>query len=235
MPDLFIPPETVRVPVTGTPDLHFPVRRIYCIGLNYAAHAQEIYQSTDKANTFFFFTKTRDTVLHNRQTVAFPMKTHSFQHEVELVVALGKTGQCIRTAEAEQHIYGFATGIDFTRRDLQKSLSQSGLPWDAGKVFTHSSAIGSITPLSTIGKVPDQGGIQLSVNGVIKQQANLDQMLFKIQDIIAELSHYDVLHPGDLIYTGTPQGTIDLQPGDELVAHIDHLEDLHITVGSDQQ
>lgn len=230
MPDLFDPPKTVRIPIATDSDLYFPVRRIYCIGLNYAAHAQEIYQSTDKAKKFFFFTKTRDAILHNHQTIAFPMQTESFQHEVELVAAIGKTGKCIDVVDAKQYIYGFATGIDFTRRDLQKNLSYAGLPWDAGKVFTDSAAIGAITPLAATHGIPDHGKIQLAVNGATKQEADLNQMLFKVEDIISRLSHYDTLHPGDIIYTGTPQGTVNLKPGDKITARIDCLEDLHVEV-----
>ena len=173
MPNLFEPPETISIPLINQSDLYFPVNRIYCVGLNYAAHAQEIYHSTEKSGKFFFFTKTADTILHNKQAIAYPMQTTSFQHEVELVITIGKTGKCIKPEDADKYIYGFATGIDFTRRDLQKQLSRSGLPWDAGKVFDHASAISSITPISLTHGVLTQGEINLKVNGTMKQQADL--------------------------------------------------------------
>ena len=223
-------PKPASISISNQPDLFFPVNRIYCIGLNYTAHAQEIYQSTEKTKTFFFFTKPQNAILHNHQSIVHPMKTTSFQHEVELVIAIGKPGKCISAENAEQHIYGFATGIDFTRRDLQKHLSKSGLPWDAGKVFDGSAAISSITPLSATGGIITKGAIRLKVNGTTKQQADISQMLFNIRAIIAELSQYNPLRQGDIIYTGTPQGTSNLKPGDKITAHIDGLEDLNISV-----
>jgi fumarylpyruvate hydrolase len=214
-----VPPS---VEVRGTRD-RFPVRRIFCVGRNYAAHAREM--GNDDREPPFFFTKPADAVVASGATVPYPPRTSNFHHEAELVVALGGGGANIPVAKANSVIYGYAVGIDLTRRDLQSEARDTGKPWDTSKGFDRSAPIGAIRPVSAGGHI-ESARIWLSVNGKIKQDANVAEMTWKVPEIIAELSTLFELAAGDLIYTGTPAGVGPLARGDAIEAGIDGLDSL---------
>jgi len=210
------------VEVRGTRD-RFPVRRIFCVGRNYAAHAREM--GNDDREPPFFFTKPADAIVANDTAVPYPPRTSNFHHEVELVVALGGGGANIPVAKANSLIYGFAVGIDLTRRDLQSEARDNGKPWDTSKAFDRSAPIGAIRPVSADGLI-ESARIWLSVNGKLKQDANVAEMTWKVPEIIAELSTLFEVAAGDLIYTGTPAGVGPLVRGDAIEAGIDGLDTL---------
>ena len=214
-----VPPS---VEVRGTRD-RFPVRRIFCVGRNYAAHAREM--GNDDREPPFFFTKPADAVVASGATVPYPPRTSNFHHEAELVVALGGGGANIPVTKANSVIYGYAVGIDLTRRDLQSEARDTGKPWDTSKGFDRSAPIGAIRPVSAGGHI-ESARIWLSVNGKIKQDANVAEMTWKVPEIIAELSTLFELAAGDLIYTGTPAGVGALARGDAIEAGIDGLDSL---------
>ncbi len=216
------PPYPPSVEVRGTRD-RFPVRRIFCVGRNYAAHAREM--GNDDREPPFFFTKPADAIVASGVAVPYPPRTSNFHHEVELVVALGSGGANVAVAQANSLVYGYAVGIDLTRRDLQTDAKDNGRPWDTSKAFDHSAPIGAIRPVSAGGHV-DNARIWLSVNGKIKQDANVNEMTWKVPEIIAELSTLFTLAAGDLIYTGTPAGVGKLVKGDAIEAGIDGLDSL---------
>jgi len=215
-------PPTPSVEVRGTQN-RFPVRRIFCVGRNYAAHAREM--GNDDREPPFFFSKPADAVVENGVAVPYPPRTKNFHHEVELVVALGSGGANVSAANANALIYGYAVGIDLTRRDLQTESKDSGKPWDTGKGFDHSAPIGAIRPMSA-GGVIENARIWLSVNGKMKQDGNVADMTWKVPEIIAELSTLFELAAGDLIYTGTPAGVGPLVRGDAVEAGIEGLDPL---------
>ncbi len=210
------------VEVRGTRD-RFPVRRIFCVGRNYAAHAREM--GNDDREPPFFFTKPADAVVANGVAVAYPPRTSNFHHEVELVVALGSGGANIPVAKANSHVYGYAVGIDLTRRDLQTEARDGGKPWDTSKAFDRSAPIGAIRPVSA-GGIIESARIWLRVNGKPKQDANVADMTWKVPEIIAELSTLFEIAAGDLIYTGTPAGVGPLVRGDSIEAGIEGLDTL---------
>jgi len=228
MSDYIIPkPETVAVPVCGT-DALFPVRRIYCVGRNYAAHVREM--GGDERDPPFFFQKPRDAIMPNHSTVPYPPLTQDFQFEVEFVLAIGKGGSDITLADAAGHVFGLAIGIDLTRRDVQVKARKAGRPWGIGKAFDHSAPITEISPLE--GKpLPSQGEIQLSVNNEVKQQGDIAELIWGCEEIVSILSTHYYLHPGDLIYTGTPAGVGPVEPGDLLLGQALNLPNLEITIG----
>ena len=195
-------PTPPSVEVRGTRD-RFPVRRIFCVGRNYAAHAREM--GNDDREPPFFFTKPADAVVANDVAVPYAPRTSNFHHEAELVVAIGSGGANIPVAKANSHVYGYAVGIDLTRRDLQTEARDGGKPWDTSKAFDRSAPIGAIRPVSA-GGIIESARIWLSVNGKLKQDANVADMTWKVPEIIAELSTFFELAAGDLIYTGTPAG-----------------------------
>lgn len=220
---LFEPQPATAVPVDGT-DLMFPVRRIYCVGRNYAAHAREMGKDPDKEPPFFFM-KPGDAVVPDGRGVHYPPGTKNFHHEVELVVALSSGGRRIPTDRALEHVLGYAVGLDMTRRDLQFIARDAGRPWDFGKSFDESAPLGRIYPASTSGH-PSSGAITLHVNGVLRQSGDLGDLIWSVPETISFLSDYYTLAAGDLIYTGTPAGVGPVEPGDELVARIEGLGEL---------
>lgn len=220
-------PVSAVVPIDSDDEV-FPVRRIYCVGRNYAEHAREMGFDPDREPPFFFM-KPADAIVPTGSRVPYPTQSSDFQHEVELVVAIGKGGRDIRPETALDHVFGYAVGIDLTRRDLQIQARKMGRPWEMGKGFDRSAPC---APLLRAGTTKfDQGAIWLSVNGVKKQQSDLSKLIWSVPEIIAHLSSYMELQPGDLIYTGTPEGVGPMVAGDRVVGHIDGLPDIEITVG----
>jgi fumarylpyruvate hydrolase len=214
------------VPVTDGGQ--FLVRRIYCVGRNYAAHAREMGHDPTREEPFFFL-KPADAIVLTDQVVSYPRMTREFHHEVELVLAIGKDGAEIPSERAYEHIYGAAVGIDLTRRDLQMEAKRQGRPWDMGKAFDRSAPCGAITPLNGR-RVVGESAIWLTVNNAVRQQSTLAQLIWSPAEIVFWLSKYVDLCAGDLIYTGTPEGVGPLLPGDALHAHIDGFSDLRISI-----
>jgi fumarylpyruvate hydrolase len=219
-------PVQVSVEVKGT-NSRFPVRRIFCVGRNYAAHAREM--GNDDREPPFFFTKPADAVVANNASVPYPPRTSNFHHEVELVVAIGSAGRNVAKGDASALIYGYAVGIDLTRRDLQNQAKDGGKPWDTSKGFDHSAPLAALHPRKEAGLI-ESGEIWLKVNGKDRQRANLAEMTWKVPEIIAELSTLFELAPGDLIFTGTPAGVGPLVRGDVIEAGIDGLTTLHTKI-----
>jgi fumarylpyruvate hydrolase len=218
-----VPPS---VEVAGTSN-RFPVRRIFCVGRNYAAHAREM--GNDDREPPFFFTKPADAVVANNSSVPYPPRTANFHHEVELVVAIGSAGANVPKGDASALIYGYAVGIDLTRRDLQSVLKDKGQPWDVSKGFDKSAPIAAIHPRKDAGLI-ESGEIWLKVNGKDRQHGNIADMTWKVPEIIAELSTFFELAPGDLIFTGTPAGVGALVRGDVIEAGIQGLTALHVKI-----
>ena len=205
----------------------FAVRRIFCVGRNYAAHAREMGKDPDREPPFFF-TKPADAVVDDNATIAYPPETENFHYEAELVVAIGKGGVNIDAADALDHVWGYAIGNDLTRRDLQLAARDKGRPWDWAKGFDRSAVCGPVHPVATAGHL-QQGLIRLSLNGEVKQDADLQDMIWDIPEQIAILSRSMEVKPGDLIYTGTPAGVGPLAPGDICVIEIEGLDKLTTT------
>ncbi|MCC5970323.1 MAG: fumarylacetoacetate hydrolase family protein [Pararhodobacter sp.] len=225
---LVIPaPAPVTLPVDGT-TARFPVRRVYCVGRNYAAHAVEMGHDPDKEPPFFF-QKNPSNLLSDGQDFPYPPRTEDLHHEVELVVALAGGGRDVPVGQALDLVYGYGVGLDMTRRDQQAALKKAGRPWEAGKAFEHSAPCGPLMPVAQIGH-PAQGAIWLKVNGDLRQEGDVNQMLWKTAEIIAELSTLYELAPGDVIMTGTPAGVGPVRRGDVMHAHIAGVGDLMITV-----
>ncbi len=226
----FNPPAVVSVPVVGS-TARFPVHRVYCVGRNYEDHAKEMGHSGREPP--FFFLKPADTVVvadaGQTATVPYPDLTSNFHHEIELVVAIGKGGRNIAAADAFNHIFGYATGLDMTRRDLQSDMKKTGKPWCIGKAFDHASPIGPITPAAQAGNIT-QAAIWLQVNGSDRQRSNVAKLIWNIAETIEQLSKGWELQPGDLIYTGTPEGVNAVVRGDVLHGHVDGLTDIRFQV-----
>jgi len=218
-------PEVDRptIAIAGSSD-RFPVRRIYCVGQNYADHAREM-GSDPTRQAPFFFAKPGDAVVPDGSALPFPTRTVDLHHEVELVVALGAGGSDIAPDAAERLIFGYAVGIDLTRRDLQAEAKKAGRPWDMAKGFDRSAPIGPITP----GVPPAQGAIALTVDGEVRQRGDLDQMIWNVAEIIATLSTFVELRGGDLIFTGTPAGVGPIRAGQVVRATIDGVQPLEIS------
>ncbi|PVM85294.1 fumarylacetoacetate hydrolase family protein [Caulobacter radicis] len=225
---LIFEPQAPVLAATSTGD-DFPVRRIFCVGRNYAAHAREMGRDPDREPPFFF-TAWAETVVPDGATIAYPQKTKDFHYEAELVVAIGKTGRDIAVEDALDHVWGYATGLDMTRRDLQLEARAQGRPWDTGKNVEQSSPLGVIQKAGE-GFDPTKGEIKLTVNGQTKQQADLADLIWPVADIVAYLSGLYRIEPGDLIYTGTPAGVGAVVEGDAMVVTIEGLAPLNITVG----
>jgi fumarylpyruvate hydrolase len=209
-------------------DARFPVRRVFCIGRNYADHAREMGMQPD-LEQLFFFTKWPDVVRDSGARVPYPPGTNDFHHEVELVVALNRAARHVARSAALDCVFGYAVGLDLTRRDLQFAARDKGRPWDIGKNFDAAAPIG---PLSLATNVPNihRSRIWLEINGTLKQDSNTAEMLFPVDAIIAHLSTLYALEPGDVIMTGTPAGVGPLKRGDRLIGRIDGLQPLDITI-----
>jgi fumarylpyruvate hydrolase len=222
----FSPPAQVAVAIVGRSE-RFPVHRIYCVGRNYAAHAREMGKDPEREPPFFF-AKPADAVVANGTVLSYPTRTADLHHEIELVVALGKGGANIDPARALEHVFGYAVGLDLTRRDLQAEAKHQGRPWDTAKGFDRSAPISAITPGSDL----PNGKIWLEVNDTLRQQGRLADMIWSVPEVIAELSTLFELAPGDLIFTGTPAGVAAIQPGDRLEGGVDGLETLRISINT---
>ena len=222
---------STHLPIVGS-DLLFPVRRIYCIGRNYAAHAREMGSDPTREPPFFF-QKPTDAIQNVAPgTVAdhpYPTLTKNYHYEVELVAALHKGGRSIPVATALQHVYGYAIGLDMTRRDLQRAMGDEKKPWEIGKSFDRSAPIGPLHRVEQTGHF-SQGSIWLKVNGTLKQNANLQQMIWNVAEQIAKLSEANELMPGDIIYSGTPENVGPVVRGDVIDCHIDGLPNLGIRI-----
>ncbi|KFN49332.1 hypothetical protein P873_11205 [Arenimonas composti TR7-09 = DSM 18010] len=205
--------------------MRFPVRRIFCIGRNFAEHAKEMGASVDRGNPVFF-SKPADAVVADGGAVAYPPATRDLHHEVELVAALGRDADGVVAAEdAAALVFGYAVGLDLTRRDLQSAAKAKGLPWDTGKGFDASAPVGALLPAADFG-APGARRIALEVNGELRQQATLDTMVFSVAEVLHELSKLYALKAGDLVFMGTPAGVAALQRGDRFEARIDDLPPL---------
>lgn len=220
-------PPVPSIPVIGQAG-RFPVHRIYCVGRNYAAHAREMGKDPEKEPPFFFL-KPADAILPEGGSMRYPPGTSNLHHEIELVVALHRGGSRIAVERALEHVYGYAVGLDMTRRDLQMQARDLGRPWDFGKAFDESAPITAIYPAASHGHHA-AGRITLHVNGELRQQADLTDMIWNIPETIAFLSEYYRLQPGDLIFTGTPAGVGAVKPGDALVGAVEGVGELKVTI-----
>lgn len=229
---VFPPPQNAALPIAGTAS-RFPVRRVFCVGRNYADHAREMgaIDQADGREPPFFFMKPGDAVVSGdgELRVAYPPLTKNLHHEVEMVVALQAGGANLAVDAAKSLVFGYAVGLDLTRRDLQGRAKEKGQPWDMGKGFDQSAVVSVIQPVAVCGH-PDHGRIWLSVNGEIRQDGDLSAMMWKVADIIANLSTQVRLEAGDLIYTGTPAGVGPIVPGDVLAAGVDGVGDLRLRI-----
>jgi fumarylpyruvate hydrolase len=221
------PPPVPSLRVVGTDD-EFPVRRIYCIGRNYAEHAIEMGHDPSKEPPFFF-QKNPDNLLAESQDFPYPPKTEDVHFEIELVVALKSGGTNIPVEKAMDHVFGYAVGLDMTRRDLQGEAKKLGRPWEIGKAFEHSAPCGPIVPAEKIGSLT-KGAVTLEVNGQLKQKGDLNQMIWKIPEMISYLSDYFRLAPGDLIMSGTPAGVGAVKRGDSLLGKVEGVGELKMKV-----
>ncbi len=222
-------PQIAALPVAGAAS-RFPVRRVYCVGRNYVSHIREMKEG-DERDPPFFFQKPADALISDGGTVPYPSATADFQYEVELVVAIGMPGAFIPQDHALNHVYGYAVGIDMTRRDLQREARERQLPWEPGKSFDHSAPCGPIFRKEDVGHITS-GAIGLSVNDVPHQQGDLRQMIWNVPEIITNLSKQYRLEPGDLIFTGTPAGVGPVDVGDRIEATIAGLGALTVTITS---
>ncbi|MBS0393066.1 MAG: fumarylacetoacetate hydrolase family protein [Proteobacteria bacterium] len=219
MSSYVLPARVPSVAVAGEA-ARFPVRRIYCVGFNYAEHNREMGRAEREPP--IFFSKPADAVLADGADLPYPARTANFHYEAELVVAIGRGGAGIPAASARDHVYGYAVGNDYTRRDLQAAAKSAGRPWDTAKGLDHGAGIGAIHAAARIGH-PTRAALWLTVNGVERQRGDIADMIWDVPGIIAELSTFFELQPGDLIYTGTPAGVGPVRPGDVVVAGIDGL------------
>ncbi len=227
---LFPPAAPVSVPVLGQ-DVRFPVHRIYCVGRNYEEHAKEM-GFTGREPPFFFIKPTDALVLAapgETASMPYPSLTKNLHHEIELVVAIGTGGKNIAAADAHKHIYGYAVGLDMTRRDLQGEMKKQGRPWCIGKAFDHSAPMGSITPAS---QVPDinEASIELDVNDQQRQHSNVSKLIWNIAETIEHLSAAWELQAGDLIFTGTPEGVAAVVAGDTLLGRVQGLQGITVKI-----
>jgi len=221
---LFEPPAPVVLPVVGADEV-FPVRRVYCVGRNYAAHAVEMGHDPAKEPPFFF-QKNPDNVFRGR---AWPYPSGTVHHEIEMVVALQRGGADIPVERALACVFGYGVGLDMTRRDRQGEAKRQGRPWEVAKAFERSAPMGPLTPARHLGH-PHRGAVRLKVNGEVRQEGDLDQLIWKVPEIVAHLSRLFELAPGDLVMSGTPAGVGPVFRGDVLEGHVEGLEDLVIEV-----
>lgn len=230
---VFEPVQTAALPVAGSSD-KYSVRRVYCVGRNYADHAREMGSDPDREPPFFFC-KPNDcqsivpVAANEIVDLPYPSLTSNYHYEVELVVAIGKGGQNIRAKNAESHIFGYAVGLDMTRRDLQAQMREIGRPWEIGKAFDFSAPIGELHRISETGTLFD-AAIELSVNGETKQSSNINHLTWSVAETIVKLSELFTLQPGDLIFTGTPEGVGAVVKGDTIRAKVEGLTSITVCI-----
>jgi len=225
---VFDAPPQASLAVQGS-DRRFPVRRVFCVGRNYAAHAREMGKDTP-LEAPFFFTKPADAVLDTPCTIAYPKLTDDLHHEIELIIAIGKGGSRIAPSDVMDHVWGASVGIDLTRRDLQAEAKKMGRPWDWGKAFDQSAPIAAIKPIAEVPSV-EEGRIWLAVNGEIRQDADLADLIWSVREHVSTLSHAMTLRPGDVVMTGTPAGVGPVVAGDVITGGIDGIAELEVTIG----
>jgi len=225
---VFPPHPQPSVAIKGRQE-RFPLRRIFCVGRNYAAHAREMGKDPDR-DPPFFFTKPSDAVVDHGETIAYPPDTKNFHYEIELVVFIGKGGKNIAEDDVYNYLWGASVGIDLTRRDLQLEARDKGRPWDFGKAFDRSAPTNAITPMSNVPSL-EQGRIWLAVNGETKQDADLSELIWSVKEHVSILSHSIALEAGDMVMTGTPAGVGAIVPGDTVTGGIDGLGEIEITIG----
>jgi len=227
---VFAPPAVPSLPIRGKTE-RFPIHRLFFVGRNYHAHAVEMGKPVDKSvERPFYFTKAPSTLTQSGATVAYPPETSNFHHEMELVLAIGAPGFRVSQADAHKLVYGYACGLDMTRRDLQLAARDKGRPWDLGKDVEQSSVASEIVPMP--GVVLTQGALSLSVNGQPRQQSDLDKLIWNIPELIADLSLFYHLQPGDLVYTGTPEGVGAVVAGDLIEGQIAGVGEIRLQVGA---
>jgi len=228
------PAPVYTLPVAGS-EQQFPVNRVFCVGRNYAAHAREMGRDPDREKPFFFMKPANAVVAvgsnagEGEVTIPYPPKTANFHHEIELVVAIGKGGANIPVEQALEHVYGYAVGLDMTRRDIQLEARDKGRPWEFGKSFAQSAPIGPIRRASEVGHVVE-GEIALTVNGESRQNSDVSKLIWSVAESIAYLSEYETLEPGDIIMTGTPEGVNAVQRGDLMVGTVANLDAIRVRV-----
>jgi len=230
---VFPPPSVVGLPVAGASQ-RFPVRRVYCVGRNYAAHAREMGFDPEREPPFFFCKPNDDASIvpvpaGQGVTIPYPAQTSNYHYEAELVVLIGKGGRDIAVADAAQHVYGYAVGLDMTRRDLQMQMREQGRPWEIGKAFDFSAPVGLVRTRADGGAI-EAGAITLEVDGEIQQKSDLRHLIWSVDEVIARLSTLFVLQPGDLIFTGTPDGVGAVKPGQTMTVRIDGLAPIEVKV-----
>ena len=229
---LWNPPPVQSLPVRGSTQ-RLPVNRLFFVGRNYHAHAVEMGRPVDKSvERPFYFTKSPQTLVESGATVAYPSETTNFHHEMELVVVIGRAGFRVAEADAASLVYGYACGLDMTRRDLQLAAREHGRPWDLGKDVEQSSVVSEVVPMP--GGVLAQGALRLTVNGQPRQQSDLDKLIWSVPELIADLSRFYHLQPGDVIFTGTPEGVGAVQPGDRLEGQIADVGSIVLDIGAAQ-
>ena len=227
------PPATVGLPIVGSSDL-FPVRRVYCVGRNYAAHAREMGFDPDREPPFFFCKPNDDASVvpvpaGETVGIPYPGQTANYHYEAELVVLIGQGGRDIAVEDAAKHIYGYAVGLDMTRRDLQMRMREQGRPWEIGKAFDFSAPVGPVRRRADAGEI-DSGAITLEVNGETRQKSDIRNLIWSVNEVIANLSTLFALQPGDLIFTGTPEGVGQVQRGQTMRVRIDGLDPISVRI-----
>ena len=227
---LWNPPPVYSLPVRGEAK-RYPINRLFFVGRNYHAHAIEMGRPVDKSvEVPFYFTKSPSTLVDSGATVPYPPETKNYHHEMELVLAVGAPGFRVGRADAAKLIYGYACGLDMTRRDLQLVARDKGRPWDLGKDVEESSVVSEVVPMA--GMVLAQGALQMSVNGQLRQKSDIDKLIWNIPELIADLSRFYHLQPGDLIFTGTPEGVGPVVAGDRIEGRIDDVGSITLDVGA---
>ena len=227
---LWNPPPAYSLAVRGKKE-RLPINRLFFVGRNYHAHAAEMGRPVDKlVEVPFYFTKSPQTLVESGATVAYPPETRDYQHEMELVVVIGKPGFRIAEADAAALIYGYACGLDMTRRDLQLVAREKGRPWDLGKDVEQSSVVSEVVPMP--GVALDKGELAMTVNGLPRQKSDIDKLIWNIPELICDLSKFYHLQPGDLIFTGTPEGVGALGPGDRIDGHVEGVGEIVLYVGA---
>jgi fumarylpyruvate hydrolase len=222
-----LPLELPRLPIKGSAE-RYPVRRVFCVGLNYMDHAIEMGRSVERAAPFYF-TKGPFAVIGSGRTIDYPPETTNYHHEVEMVVAMSGPAFRVAAADALTSVFGYACGLDMTRRDLQLAARDKGRPWDLGKDLEESAVVSEIVPSKVAGHAA-QREISLSVNGVIRQQSNIDKLIWSVPEVISDLSRFYHLDAGDLIFTGTPHGVGPVLPGDRISARVEGVASLELVI-----